>query len=179
MHDTASFEIKALLTLALLKSGTSAKDIQTAVDVASTARLMIIEEYAELARRDESDASDSNVTRIYETRQGAPAPRRLEPQQAPQVEGVNSDIKALLSLLLLQHGASQKEISTTLRLAAAARAAENVEKSDEAAPERVETQERPERVERTAKPEPRDAEKRVSAKQAMRNDFLAAIPRTV
>ena len=160
MHDTASFEIKALLTLALLKSGTSAKDIQTAVNVASTARLMIIEEYAELARRDEGD-SESNVTSIHEARH--PASRRHEPQQAPQVEGLNSDIKALLSLLLIQHGASPKEISTTLRLAAAARAAETDEKTPEL----------------TTAQELKETERRLSAKQAMRNELLAAIPKTI
>jgi len=156
MHDTASFEIKALLTLALLKSGTSAKDIQTAVNVASAARLMIIEEFAELAR--EENAVDSNITSLHEARHGATAGRKPE----PQVEGINPDIKALLSLLLLQHGATPKEIRTTLRLAAAARGAEN----NEMTPERV------------AAPETKETEKRQTAKQTMRNEFLAPIPKT-
>src|ERR1700744_4660361 len=123
MHDSASFEIKALLTLALLKSGTSAKDIQTAVNVASAARLMIAQEYAALARSDEGRL-DGKVT----NRRGEP----LSQKQELNTDSVHAEIKALLSLLLLQNGASQKEILTTLRLAtAAARVTEDDEDETE------------------------------------------------
>jgi hypothetical protein len=161
MHDTASFEIKALLTLALLKSGTSAKDIQTAVNVASAARLMIIEEFAELAR--EEAGLDSNITSLHDVRHNATAGHKSEPQS----EGLNPDIKALLSLLLLQHGATPKEIRTTLRLAAAARGAE----SEETMPERIAA---PANNAAATK----EADKRQSPKQTMRNEFLAPIPKT-
>ena len=159
MQDSASFEIKALLTLTLLKSGTSAKDIQTAVNVAAAARLMVVEEYSEFVRGEESGL-DANVTSIYEARNGAAAQGNRS--RAPQMEDMNSDIKALLSLLLLQHGATPREILTTLRMAAAARVADHEELS----------------------PEQNDAddariEKRPSTpKQSARNEFLAAAPRS-
>src|ERR1700753_858174 len=151
MHDSASFEIKALLTLALLKSGTSAKDIQTAVNVASAARLMIAQEYAALARSDEG-RFDGKVTNM----RGEPLSRKQE----LNVDGVHSEIKALLSLLLLQNGASQKEILTTLRLAtaAAARIADEEEDEIEQAVEE-EVRQQPER--RTMTP-----------KQALRSEQL-------
>jgi hypothetical protein len=41
----------------------------------------------------------------------------------PHADAMNSDIKALLMLLLLQNGASSREIQTTLRLAAKTRSA--------------------------------------------------------
>ena len=162
MHDSASFEIKALLTLALLKSGTSAKDIQTAVNVASAARLMIAEEYAELIRSEES-GSDANVTNLYEVRQGAAAISSNTNKRELQVQGMNSDIKALLSLLLFQHGASPKEILTTLRMAAAARA-----EDEEPSPEQLDD----EYVRR-------ESEKRhQTPKQMIRNDLLAPVSKT-
>ncbi len=164
MHASASFEIKALLTLALLKSGTSAKDIQTAVNAASAARLMAAEEYAEFVGSDES-GSDANVTNIYEARHGVATGSAQSRKRAPQVDSMNSDIKALLSLLLLQHGASPKEILTTLRMAAAARAAEDEEMSSEQIDD--------EDVRR-------ESEKRhLTAKQAMRNELLAPVAKVV
>jgi hypothetical protein len=163
MHDSALFEIKALLTLALLKSGTSAKDIQTAVNVASAARLMASEEYAELARSEES-RSDANVANIREVRHGEAAGSSSNSRKPDlQVDGMNSDIKALLSLLLLQHGASSKEILTTLRLAAAARTAE----VDQVEPVQI--------AEESTRQGP---EKRsLTAKQALRNERLAPVSR--
>jgi hypothetical protein len=152
MHDSASFEIKALLTLALLKSGTSAKDIQTAVSIASAARLMAAQEYAELARSEESRL-DSKVTNI----RGEPISRKPELNMG----GVHSEIKALLSLLLLQHGASQKEILTTLRLATAAAAQMAEEDEDEA--EQMVEEEVPQQPER----------RNPTAKQTLRNEQLA------
>jgi hypothetical protein len=160
MHDSASFEIKALLTLALLKSGTSAKDIQTAINVASAARLMVIEEYAELVRSGES-GSDANVANIYEARHGVSPSAPQSRRRGLEVDGMNSDIKALLSILLLQHGASPKEILTTLRMAASARAAE-----DEEMPEQTAGEEDVRREPEKRHPTP---------KQALRNELLAPI----
>lgn len=115
MHDTALTEIKALLSLALLKSGTSAKDIQNAIDVAATTRLIAGEEGAAFDHDDRSIAGGP-ITNIRDLRHGD-APRERKRQQP--ISGLNGDVKALLSLLLLQHGATAKEILTTLRMAAA------------------------------------------------------------
>jgi hypothetical protein len=158
MQDSASFEIKALLTLTLLKSGTSAKEIQTAVKVAAAARLMVVEEYSALIRGEEI-GQDANVTSIYELRNGAGAADNRK--RGLPIENMNSDIKALLSLLLLQHGATPREILTTLRMAAAARVADDEEMSSE---QNFDDNARPE------KPQP-------TPKQAIRNDFLAPVPK--
>ena len=117
------FDIKALLTLLLLKQGTSAKDIQTAVNLTAAARLMVAEEYA-----DESETQDSgNVTPLRSPRHGEThAARAFE----PHADAMNSDIKALLMLLLLQNGASSREIQTTLRLANKSRVVAVDEQSD-------------------------------------------------
>ncbi len=115
MHNSAmNFDIKALLTLLLLKQGTSSKDIQTAVNLTAAARLMVAEEYA-----DQEEAPESgNVTHIRPARHSeTEGTRPFE----PHVDAMNSDIKALLMLLLLQNGASSREIQTTLRLAAKSR----------------------------------------------------------
>jgi hypothetical protein len=100
------FDIKALLTLLLLKQGTSAKDIQTAVNLTAAARLMVAEEYAD---RDEAPEG-GNVTPIRSARHDEKQERPFE----PHADAMNSDIKALLMLLLLQNGASSREIQTTL-----------------------------------------------------------------
>jgi hypothetical protein len=138
MHDTALTEIKALLTLALLKSGTSSRDIQNAIDVAATTRLMAGEEYAALDR-DDSDIADRNVTNIRDLRNGnaAPAPRARKRQEP--ISGLNGDVKALLSLLLLQHGATSREILTTLRMAAAMPSQEDGQDTEPTETEQPET----------------------------------------
>jgi len=116
-----NFDIKALLTLLLLKQGTSPKDIQTAVNLTAATRLMVAEEYAE---RDEAPGA-SNVTNIRSSR-FREAARPFE----PHADAMNSDIKALLMLLLLQNGASSREIQTTLQLAARTRGAAADEPSE-------------------------------------------------
>jgi hypothetical protein len=138
MHDTALTEIKALLTLALLKSGTSSRDIQNAIDVAATTRLMAGEECAALDH-DDSGVADRNVTNIRDLRNGdaAAAPRERKRQQP--ISGLNGDVKALLSLLLLQHGATSREILTTLRMAAALPVQEDCQDTEPAEPEQSET----------------------------------------
>jgi hypothetical protein len=118
MHNAAmSFDIKALLTLLLLKQGTSSKDIQTAVNLTAAARLMVAEQYAETAPSEDLEAG--NVTSIRPARRsGADTVSGARPFE-PHADAMNSDIKALLMLLLLlQNGASSREIQTTLRLAA-------------------------------------------------------------
>ena len=118
MHNSAmNVDVKALLTLLLLKQGTSARDIQTAVNLTAAARLMVAEEYADMTQEDDAPEAD-NVTRLRSTRH--PEAEAARPFQ-PHVDAMNSDIKALLMLLLLQNGASSREIQTTLRLAARSR----------------------------------------------------------
>lgn len=129
MHDTALTEIKALLSLALLKSGTSAKDIQTAIDVAATTRLMAGEEGARFAH-DDRNGADGNVTNVRDLRHCNVAATVRDRKREQPISGLNGDVKALLSLLLLQHGATSREILTTLRMAAGTRG-QNVEQHDE------------------------------------------------
>jgi hypothetical protein len=130
MNNSAmNFDIKALLTLLLLKSGTSSRDIQTAVNLTAAARLMVAEEYAEVAQPDEvATPEGGNVTNIRSARnaEAVTAARSYD----PQTDAMNSDIKALLMLLLLQSGASSREIQTTLRLAAKSRSAATDEKAE-------------------------------------------------
>jgi hypothetical protein len=114
-----NFDIKALLTLLLLKQGTSSKDIQTAVKLTAAARLMVAEEYAD---RNETPAA-CNITNIR-------AVRVVDRPSEPHVDTMSSDIKALLMLLLLQNGASSREIQTTLRLSARTRGAAADEESE-------------------------------------------------
>ena len=68
MHNSAmNVDVKALLTLLLLKQGTSARDIQTAVNLTAAARLMVAEEYADMTQEDDAPEAD-NVTRLRSTR---------------------------------------------------------------------------------------------------------------
>jgi hypothetical protein len=159
MHNSAmNFDIKALLTLLLLKQGTSSKDIQTAVNLTAAARLMVAEEYA---GQDEAPPEAGNITRIRSARHPeADASRPFE----PHVDAMNSDIKALLMLLLLQNGASSREIQTTLKMAARSRGAAADEHAEPAQPDVP--------VAEVSKvPEPRA----MTPKQALRTERLAPI----
>jgi hypothetical protein len=161
MIESTLIEIKALRTLALLKSGTSAKDIQTAVNVASAARLMAAEEYEKLTRA-EPVRSQGRVTNIRDLQHDDEATCQAK-QSQEQADGLNSDIKALLSLLLLQQGASSKEILTTLRLAAGSRTTDE----DQGEAELV-----------VEEPVRRSTERRgLTPKQALRNEQLAPTSR--
>jgi len=160
MHNAAmNFDIKALLTLLLLKQGTSSKDIQTAVNLSAAARLMVAEEYAEPAPDEDLEAG--NVTNIRPARRPGADTRPFE----PHADAMNSDIKALLMLLLLQNGASSREIQTTLRLAARTRNL-MADEQPEALPEEI-------AIVAVSKPQETRA---TTAKQALRNDHLAPIP---
>jgi hypothetical protein len=186
MHDTALTEIKALLTLALLKSGTSARDIRTAIGVAATTRLMAGEEGAELGQ-DDSNVADANVTNIRQLRHGNATPVLRERKGEQPISGLNGDVKALLSLLLLQHGATSREILTTLRMAATPRAQDDeqtIGQDSEQDSEQTEFEQATEAAANAApevaqKPEIRSADARTStAKQRLRNDYLAPIARS-
>ena len=159
-----NFDIKALLTMLLLKQGTSSKDIQTAVNLTAAARLMVAEEYPELAPI-EDVLEAGNVTKIRPAhRSEADAVADARPFE-PHADAMNSDIKALLMLLLLQNGASSREIQTTLRLAARTRNL-MADEQPEALPEEI-------AIVAVSKPQETRA---TTAKQALRNDHLAPIP---
>lgn len=180
MHDTALTEIKALLSLALLKSGTSASAIQTAIDIAATTRLMAGEECAEFTH-DERNGADGHVTNVRDLRHGDAAAAVRDRKREQPLSTLNGDVKALLSLLLLQHGATSREILTTLRMAAATRRQDG---EHTAGPERERTElEHP----TAAPPVPQkphialrpdmlpDDIRPATPKQRMRNEYLAPI----
>lgn len=179
MHDTALTEIKALLSLALLKSGTSASAIQTAIDVAATTRLMAGEECAEFTH-DDRNGADGNVRDL---RHGDAAAAVRDRKREQPISTLNGDVKALLSLLLLQHGATSREILTTLRMAAATRRQD----SEHTAGQERERAEPEEPIEATATPMPQkshialrpdmlpDDIRPATPKQRMRNEYLAPI----
>jgi hypothetical protein len=138
MHDTALTEIKALLTLALLKSGTCARDIQNAIDVAATTRLIAGEECA-APHHDDGSIADGRITNIRDLRHGDTAAASRERKRRQPISGLNGDVKALLSLLLLQHGATSREILTTLRMAAATSVQEDCQDDEQAELEQPKT----------------------------------------
>ncbi len=186
MHDTALIEIKALLTLALLKAGKSVKDIQTAIDVAATTRLMAGEEGAEFGDDDLNDA-DGNVRDL---RHGHAAAEVRDRKRERPISALNGDVKALLSLLLLQHGASSREILTTLRMAAGMRR-QNVEQRDEPTGRQDREQSELQRPAQAAAAPPAQKPQIVlrpemlptdirptTPKQRLRNEYLAPIARS-
>jgi hypothetical protein len=181
MHDTALTEIKALLTLALLKSGTAAKDIQTAIDVAATTRLMVGEEGAEPGY-DDGNGADGNVTNIRDLRPGNAAPAPRERKRSRPISGLNGDVKALLSLLLLQHGATSREILAALRMAAAPREQVEQTTAQDSEPAQLEQPTEavatpvPQKLPVVLRPEMLSADIRPSTpKQRLRNDYLPPI----
>lgn len=169
-----NLDIKALLTLLLLKTGTTSKEIQTAVNLAAASRLMVAEEVAESPREErereerEDNVSQSLVSRVTKFRTEAKKSdayvRNWEADR--NAAPMNSDIKALLSLLLLQNGVSSSEIQTTLRLAATSRFA-----SPDMQTEASESDEAAEVSESRPATGPSAA-----PRQAVRNDHLAPIP---
>ena len=88
MHDTALTEIKALLTLALLKSGTCARDIQNAIDVAATTRLIAGEECA-APDHDDANVADGRITNIRDLRHGDTAAASRERKRRQPISGLN------------------------------------------------------------------------------------------
>src|SRR4051812_35525523 len=98
-------DIKALLTLWLLKTGTNAQEIHTALQVAAASRVMVAEENAGPSRPEETAAVPHNVSKL---RPAADA-MSLARKQRQQADAMNSDIKALLTLSLLKIGATSNE----------------------------------------------------------------------
>jgi len=157
-------DIKALLTVLLLKTGTTPKEIQTVLMVASTSRVMIAAEYAASRTENPVETTTGNVSSI-----GRAASSDVPANPAefdPETDGVYSDIKALLSMVLLQNGVSTNEIQTTLRVAAASRRA-MAEQREESADQEEDIPQKP--ASRT--PERRQA----TATQTLRSDRLSPI----
>lgn len=155
-------DIKALLTLLALKTGTSSAEIHNSLQLAAASRLMMAEETAVPARATNVEATASNVAKLRPaTPETAPAARRMK----QSADAMNSDIKALLTLLLFKNGADAVEIQTALRMAAAARA--NAA-ADEAESVRVETQN-----DETASVPAMTDFAAINARQAIRNEQLA------
>jgi recombinational DNA repair protein RecT len=110
-------DVKALLTLWLLKMGTSSQEIQTTLQLAAASRVMVAEEQAPL--EEDGPQAASNVALLRSASEVSSATARHDHQTA---RAMHSDIKALLALSLLKIGTSTIEIQTTLRMAASARA---------------------------------------------------------
>jgi len=158
MHSPAVMmsDIKALLTLWLLKAGTTSAEIRTSLLLAATSRAMATDEHgygrsetANLAQGSLAPAIVSNIARLYPNSDAEIAARKT--QQA--VEAMNSDVMALITLSLLKVGTSSDEIQQALRLAALSRAPLQEEKAQPARPA----------------PEPIS----VASKQALLNELLA------
>jgi hypothetical protein len=108
-------DIKALLTLWLLRMGTSPEAIQMTLQLAAASRIMVAEEQT---APDERAPPASNVAKL---RLLTDANAAAANEERLNTDAMNSDVKALLSLALLKSGASSREIKMTLRLAAASR----------------------------------------------------------
>ena len=106
-------DVKALLTLWLLKMGTSTQEIQTVLQLAAASRVMVAEELS-LLSFEETRPTARNVANL----------RSASGQNAAvtQTLAMHSDIKALLTLALINVGVSLDDIQMTLRLAAGSRA---------------------------------------------------------
>ena len=138
MHNAATMnsDVKALLTLLLLKTGTSSQEIHNSLQLAAASRVMMAEENS-IPARATPDATTNNVAKLRPiggTSENVSAAAKRIQQIA---DSMNSDIKALLTLLLLKNGAGSNEIQTALRMAAAQRAAVA---EDQAEAVRAETQ---------------------------------------
>jgi hypothetical protein len=116
-------DVKALLTLWLLKMGAKTQEIQTVLQLAAASRVMVAEELS-LASMEEPHSATGNVATLR---------CASEPKAAVvQTSTMHSDIKALLTLALIKVGVSLDDIQTTLRLAAGSRAEAVLEVEDDA-----------------------------------------------
>jgi hypothetical protein len=159
-------DIKALLTLWLLKTGTGSQEIRTVLQLAATSRMMAAEERADRSLDEDGPQAAGNVAKLRSEASAAAASEEMQ-----NLRAVNSDIKALLSLSLLKIGATANEIQSAMRLASASRASATTTTATATA-ERAE----PSRTVRQAELENRPAEVvSMTAKQALRNDHLAPI----
>lgn len=124
---TAS-DTKALLTLWLLKTGTTAAEIRISLQLAATSRVMAAEERGFAATADAPLALAHNVSQLHP---GGDPDMLKEAREAHfAAEAMNSDIKALITLSLLKIGTSQEEIHRALRLAARSRATDAEQSSN-------------------------------------------------
>jgi len=130
MQNTAAMnsDVKALLTLLALKTGTTSPEIHHALQLAAASRVMMAEEHANPARG-HADATASNVAKLR--------PNGYMPETSASVrrmkqsaDAMNSDIKALITLMLLKNGAGANEIQTALRMAAGSLAAAAAEEAE-------------------------------------------------
>jgi hypothetical protein len=169
MHNAASMnsDIKALLALLLLKSGANAKDIQTALQLAAASRVMVAEENADEGDEQTLEEIASNVSDL---RASARDQDNVRGKGTPSQEVMNSDIKALLTLLLLRSGTSSTEIQTTLRFAAASRVMITEELAEPVAIENEAVEAEPEQAPKPARV------RSMSPRQALRAEHLAPVP---
>lgn len=133
MQNTAAMnsDVKALLTLLLLKTGTSSPEIHNALQLAATSRVMMAEEHANPSRAQVAEPAGSNIARLRPVAAGnVPETSASVRRMKQSADAMNSDIKALLTLLLLKNGAGATEIQTALRMAAASRAAAAAEEAE-------------------------------------------------
>jgi hypothetical protein len=168
MQNTAAMnsDVKALLTLLLLKTGTSSPEIHNALQLAAASRVMMAEEYANPMRMQGIEASGSNVAKLRPaTAVNVPETSAAVRRMKQSADAMNSDVKALLTLLLLKSGADSNEIQTALRMAASSRA---VAAAEEAESIRAETQAEAASAAMTELAS-------ITARQAVRNESLAPI----
>src|SRR6187402_1073950 len=113
MQNTAAMnsDVKALLTLLLLKTGTGSPEIHNALQLAAASRVMMAEEYANPMRMQGIEASGSNVAKLRPaTAVNVPETSAAVRRMKQSADAMNSDVKALLTLLLLKSGADSNEI---------------------------------------------------------------------
>jgi hypothetical protein len=117
-------DIKALLTLWLLKTGTTPAEIRTSLQLTATSRAIAADEHS--AARPETVQlapagnlnSAGNIARLYPNSEAEIAARKAQ----LSVEAMNADVMTLITLSLLKIGTSSDEIQKALRLAALSRA---------------------------------------------------------
>jgi hypothetical protein len=150
-------DVKALLTLWLLKTGTKTQEIQTVLQLAAASRVMVAEELCLGSIEEERQHSTAmNVAKLR---------CASEPNAAVvQISTMHSDIKALLTLALIKVGVGLDDIQTTLRLAAGSRAESDHDDEDAAS-----TGEPVQQAPVQAAPAP-------SSRQSLRAAHLAPIP---
>jgi hypothetical protein len=107
-------DVKALLTLWLLKMGTTTQEIQTVLQLAAASRVMVAEELSLLSME---EIRPHQTARNVASLRSASAPNAA----VTQTLAMHSDIKALLTLALINVGVSLDDIQMTLRLAAGSR----------------------------------------------------------
>ena len=140
MHNAATMnsDVKALLTLLLLKTGTSSQEIHNSLQLAAASRVMMAEESA-TSVRSAPDATTNNVAKLRPIGGTNDIVSAAAKRMKQSADSMNSDIKALLTLLLLKNGAGSSEIQTALRMAAAQRAAMAEEQAEAVRAETTET----------------------------------------